>query len=186
MKANSTRTGNPMVEIQTNSPEQTRQLGQAIGRTLKTGLAIQLCGDLGSGKTCLVQGLARGLAVPAGYDITSPTYTLINEYPGRLPLFHVDLYRLNDRVDAEMIGLWEIFGQQAVVAVEWAERLTEEDWPEEHLKIVFATIDDRRRSLRLIGCGLETDNLISEAVEIWQAGINETNRPPGHNRFPGA
>lgn len=167
-----------MNELTTCSPEQTRALGHAIGSALKTGLAIRLRGDLGSGKTCLVQGLARGLDVPGGYDITSPTYTLINEYPGRLPLFHVDLYRLNDSVDAEMIGLWEIFSHQAVVAVEWSERLKDDDWPEEYLTLIFTTLDDQCRLIRLIGCGLETDNLIKEAVDIWQANTNKTTGLP--------
>ena len=65
----------------TRSPEETRCLGQHLGQCLQRGTILRLYGDLGSGKTCLVQGLARGLAVPAGYDITSPTYTLIHEYP---------------------------------------------------------------------------------------------------------
>lgn len=157
-----------MQEIISYSPGQTRALGEAIGQGLKEGLAIQLNGDLGSGKTCLIQGLAQGLDVPAGYDVTSPTYTLINEYPGRLPLFHVDLYRLNDSVDAEMIGLWEIFSRRNVVAVEWAERLDSDDWPETYLKLNFFTVDDLCRRIQLIGCGLETDNLIKEAVELFE------------------
>jgi len=157
-----------MQEILSHNPDQTRALGKIIGQGLKEGLAIQLHGDLGSGKTCLVQGLAEGLDVPAGYDVTSPTYTLINEYPGRLPLIHVDLYRLNDSVDAEMIGLWEIFNQRNVVAVEWAERLAPDDWPETHLKLLFFTVDDLCRRIHLIGCGLETDNLIKEAVELFE------------------
>ncbi len=157
-----------MQEIISHSPDQTHALGKAIGRVLKEGVAIQLNGDLGSGKTCLIQGLAQGLDVPTGYDITSPTYTLINEYPGRLPLFHVDLYRLNNSVDAEMIGLWEIFSHQAVVAVEWAERLDPDDWPETLLRLTFFTVDDLCRRIQLIGCGLETDNLIREAIDLFE------------------
>ena len=102
-----------------------QDIGQGIGRTIgKTaGTVLSLRGDLGSGKTALVQGLARGLEVPGKVYVTSPSYTLVNEYPGRLPLFHIDLYRLSDP-DFEDIGLYDILDTHpAVVAIEWAERL---------------------------------------------------------------
>jgi tRNA threonylcarbamoyladenosine biosynthesis protein TsaE len=86
-------------------------------------MLISLTGPLGCGKTAFVQGLAEGLGVPQEYYITSPTFTLINEYPGRLPLYHVDLYRLDDLVELEDIGLDEILAAEGVVAVEWAEKL---------------------------------------------------------------
>ena len=154
-----------MQEIITHSSKQTHALGRCLGQQLKYGIALRLCGDLGSGKTCFVQGLARGLEVPDAYEITSPTYTLINEYPGRLPLYHADLYRLDGSVDAEMLGLWEVFDSQSVAAVEWSERLAEEEWPERHLKIDFTIIDDDRRRIQLIGYGRDTDNLILGAVK---------------------
>ena len=142
-------------------------LGKLIGERLRAGLTLRLSGDLGSGKTCFVQGLARGLEVPEQYDITSPSYTLINEYPGRLPLCHADLYRLEGRMDAETVGLWDLFDSDAVVAVEWAERLDEADWPESSLGVAISIVNDRTRCIRLIGYGLESDNLIREAVENW-------------------
>lgn len=157
-----------MHQITTQSADETNALGRCLGQQLKEGIALRLCGDLGSGKTCFVQGLARGLGVPEAYEITSPTYTLINEYPGRLPLFHVDLYRLDGNVDAEMIGLWEIFDMEAVAAVEWSERLAEEEWPERHLKIDLTIIDDDQRRIQLIGYGRGTDNLIMGAVTNWE------------------
>jgi tRNA threonylcarbamoyladenosine biosynthesis protein TsaE len=80
--------------ITTHSVEETRELGRKIGLLIKQPFIIALIGDLGCGKTAFVQGLALGLGVPADYYITSPTFTLINEYPGRWPLFHVDLYSL--------------------------------------------------------------------------------------------
>jgi tRNA threonylcarbamoyladenosine biosynthesis protein TsaE len=153
-----------MHELTTHTPDQTRALGRCLGQQLKERITLRLCGELGSGKTCFVQGLARGLDVPDGYDITSPTYTLIHEYPGRLPLFHIDLYRLGGSADAEMIGLWEIFDSEAVAAVEWSERLAEQEWPERHLKIDFTILDDQRRRMRLFGYGRDSDNLIMEAV----------------------
>lgn len=109
--------------ISSRSDEETRHIGQIIGEMAEAGAIIALRGDLGSGKTALVQGLAKGLEVPQSYYITSPSYTLVNEYPGRLPLFHIDLYRLSD-VDFEDIGLYDILdAHSGVVAIEWAERL---------------------------------------------------------------
>ena len=109
--------------ISSHSVEETRHIGQIIGEMAAAGTLIALRGDLGSGKTALVQGLARGLQVPETVYVTSPSYTLVNEYPGRLPLFHLDLYRLSD-LDFEDIGLYDILDtHSAVVAIEWAERL---------------------------------------------------------------
>jgi tRNA threonylcarbamoyladenosine biosynthesis protein TsaE len=109
--------------ISSRSAEETRQIGEIIGEMAEPGTFIALKGDLGSGKTALVQGLARGLNVPEKVYVTSPSYTLIHEYPGRLPLFHLDLYRLSD-LDFGDIGLHDILdSRSAVVAIEWAERL---------------------------------------------------------------
>ena len=104
--------------------EETRHIGQIIGEMADAGTILALKGDLGSGKTALVQGVASGLKVPDRYYVTSPSYTLVNEYPGRLSLFHLDLYRLSD-MDFDDIGLYDILDtHSAVVAIEWAERLS--------------------------------------------------------------
>jgi tRNA threonylcarbamoyladenosine biosynthesis protein TsaE len=109
--------------ISSRSDEETRRIGEIIGEMAEAGTIIALRGDLGSGKTALVQGLARGLEVPEKVYVTSPSYTLVNEYPGRFPLFHLDLYRLSNP-DFEDIGLYDILdSHSAVVAIEWAERL---------------------------------------------------------------
>jgi tRNA threonylcarbamoyladenosine biosynthesis protein TsaE len=110
--------------ISSRSDEETRLIGKIIGEMAEAGIIIALKGDLGSGKTALVQGLARGLNVPKKIYVTSPSYTLVQEYPGRLPLFHIDLYRLSE-MDFEDIGLYDILDtKSAVVAIEWAERLS--------------------------------------------------------------
>lgn len=110
--------------ISSASVEETRRIGRIIGEMAVAGTVIALQGDLGSGKTALVQGIARGLNVPETVYVTSPSYALIHEYPGRLSLFHLDLYRLTDP-DFEDIGLYEILDtDSAVVAIEWAERLS--------------------------------------------------------------
>lgn len=159
----------PACHITTQTAEQTRKLGELIGACLQSGTVIQLIGDLGSGKTCFVQGLARGLAVPPEYDITSPTYTLVHEYPGRLPLAHVDLYRIADEMDAEAIGLLDLMDSRTVVAVEWADRLSDGFWPRETLHVHFQPQDDGTRCIHLFGYGLQTGNLIKEIFSSWNA-----------------
>jgi tRNA threonylcarbamoyladenosine biosynthesis protein TsaE len=111
---------------------------------------LALTGDLGSGKTVFVRGLARGLAVPPAFYITSPTYTLINEYPGRLPLYHVDLYRLSDPQDAEFIGLFDLMAGGGVTAIEWADRI-DGQLPADRLDIRLDIIDDDTRRIDITG-----------------------------------
>ncbi|MGC8713835.1 MAG: tRNA (adenosine(37)-N6)-threonylcarbamoyltransferase complex ATPase subunit type 1 TsaE [Leptodesmis sp.] len=115
--------------------EATRSLGVQLGKTLEAGSVILLQGDLGSGKTTLVQGIGEGLGIPESID--SPTFTLINEYPGgRLPLYHLDLYRLEgpEVADLHLETYWE--GQEVepgIVAIEWSDRLL--DRPASYLQI---------------------------------------------------
>ncbi|MCP4689256.1 MAG: tRNA (adenosine(37)-N6)-threonylcarbamoyltransferase complex ATPase subunit type 1 TsaE [Desulfobacterales bacterium] len=111
------------LKITTHSLEETWRLGERLGAGIREKVVLTLDGDLGSGKTAFVQGLARGLETPPECYVTSPSYTLINQYPGRLPLYHVDLYRLDGPGDFEDVGLYEILEDPGVVAIEWAERL---------------------------------------------------------------
>ncbi len=103
-----------------HSPEETRALGRAVGRHVQAGDLITLRGDLGAGKTTFVQGLAEGMEVTE--PVVSPSFTLLHEHPGRVKLYHLDLYRLVT-ADLPDIGLDDVLGAEAVVAVEWSERL---------------------------------------------------------------
>ena len=149
------------IEIHTDSPDQSRQLGFLVGRCLDSPALIGLKGDLGCGKTVFVQGLARGLNVPERYRITSPTYTFINEYPGRLTLFHVDLYRITDPEELTDIGFEDVAGGQGVTAIEWAERLPA---GENRLDMVVTIqmTGDYSRTWRFFFYGRAADNLIRE------------------------
>jgi len=140
------------VTLVTAAAEETRRLGERCGRLLRTPMVIYLIGDLGSGKTVFVQGLARGLDVAADYAVTSPSFTLINEYPGRLRLFHIDLYRLSAHTDLDDLGLTEILHGEGVAAVEWADKLTDYAVAE-RLEIRFEFEDDDRRRLRVVAYG---------------------------------
>jgi len=110
------------VVITTQSTEETEEVGRLMGRAVTGPLVLTLAGDLGSGKTCFARGLARGLGVDEAYPVTSPTYTIVNEYPGRLPLFHLDLYRLGGGDELEEIGYRDMLQQGGVMVVEWPER----------------------------------------------------------------
>ncbi len=151
-------------QITTRTADETQKLGKTIGKWIEHPLVIGLTGDLGSGKTAFVQGLAEGLEVPAQYYITSPTFTLINEYPGRLPLFHIDLYRLDDNSDLQDIGLDELLYDQAVIAIEWAEKMSG-NLPAGHLTMTFEITDDDYREIRLIAYGHKLANLL-KALEL--------------------
>ncbi len=109
--------------VHTNSPQHSLNLGAFVGSRLTGPAVIGLQGDLGCGKTVFVQGLARGLEVPERYPVTSPTYTLINEYPGRLPLCHLDLYRIGDPEELPDIGFDDALAGGGVAVIEWAEHL---------------------------------------------------------------
>ena len=102
----------------------TEAFGRTIGRSLAGGETLALSGELGAGKTALVRGIATGLGTPSN-QVTSPTFVLIHEYEGRLPLIHVDLYRLRSGAEAEGIGLQEYFHGNIVTAIEWAAKFPE-------------------------------------------------------------
>ena len=146
------------ITFESDSPAATRRIAARIGRRATPGLVLAIEGDLGSGKTCFVQGLARGLGVPPEVYVTSPSYTLVNSYEGRLPLHHVDLYRLAG-VDLDDIGLYDLMGPAAVVAIEWPERMAE-DRPADIMAVHLQVTASDHRRLTLAGYGLAAVNLI--------------------------
>lgn len=109
-----------MRTVITHSPEETWELAAELANELGPGTVIALHGDLGAGKTCFIQGYAAALGISE--PVTSPTYTLIGEYEGRLPLHHIDLYRLSGPQEALGLGLEEYFDADGITAIEWAER----------------------------------------------------------------
>ena len=112
------------MEFITNSPEETEAVGQALGKVLKAGTVLAYEGDLGAGKTAFTRGLARGLE--AADPVTSPTYTIVNEYlSGRLPLFHFDMYRLSSADDLWDIGWEDYLDRGGICAVEWSENVAD-------------------------------------------------------------
>lgn len=112
------------MEFITNSPEETEKIGAAVGRIIPAGTVLAYRGDLGAGKTAFTRGLARGLGFKEA--VTSPTYTIVNEYlGGRLPLFHFDMYRLSSADDLFDIGWEDYLSRGGVCAVEWSEQVAD-------------------------------------------------------------
>ncbi|MDR1128673.1 MAG: tRNA (adenosine(37)-N6)-threonylcarbamoyltransferase complex ATPase subunit type 1 TsaE [Treponema sp.] len=109
------------IEIITRSPEETAKLGEKLARHLKAGTVIALRGTLGTGKTCLAKGIARGLGVKE--TVTSPTYTIICEYEGTVPFYHIDAYRLSGDEEFEALGAEDLLYGEGVTVIEWSERI---------------------------------------------------------------
>ena len=116
----------------TNSYEETERVAEELAKSLKGGEVIAMYGDLGTGKTAFVRGLVRALGIEG--HITSPTFTIMNAYNGRLPLYHVDVYRIADPDEMYEIGCDEYIGSDGVCVIEWAE-LIEDILPDEYIKI---------------------------------------------------
>ena len=110
-------------DIASNSPGQTIELGQRLGSQLKGGEVVAVCGPLGSGKTHLIKGIAAGAGARDGRAVNSPTFVIVNEYAGRLDIFHIDAYRLNSIAEFEMLGFDDYCYPQSVVLIEWADKI---------------------------------------------------------------
>ena len=143
--------------LKSRSPAETRRIGARLGRLLQAGDIVLLTGELGSGKTCLVQGIGRGLAVPD--PVTSKSFVLLGEYQGRLTLYHSDLYRLEDPLEAEDLALTEYCAEGALV-VEWADRAWEV-FPPEHLLVRLEITGTRERDLTLEARGERYEGLLA-------------------------
>lgn len=110
-------------DVVSNSAEETIELGRKIGSQLKGGEVVAVCGALGSGKTHLIKGIAAGAGAAEAGEVTSPTFVIINEYKGRLDIYHIDAYRLDSNLEFEMIGFDDYCQPQSVVLIEWADKI---------------------------------------------------------------
>jgi tRNA threonylcarbamoyladenosine biosynthesis protein TsaE len=130
------------------SPEETADLGSALAERLVPGSVVALRGGIGAGKTVFAKGIARGLGVSE--PVTSPTYPIIAEYEGRLPLYHIDAYRLKDDADFSGIGGEELLFGSGVSVIEWSERLPQ-SIPDTAITVEIALLEDGRRSIQIRG-----------------------------------
>ena len=146
-----------MKEILTTSTEETLVVGEKLGARASPGDIVALYGDLGTGKTVLVKGMAKGLGVKR--EIVSPTYMLIREYEGRIPLYHFDLYRLDSLRSIQDLGYEEYLYGNGLAAIEWAEKLASLISPE-HLRVELEDAGPECRKLRFIPRGARYERMI--------------------------
>jgi tRNA threonylcarbamoyladenosine biosynthesis protein TsaE len=149
---------NSFTVVSRSDPE-TRRWGMKLGHLLSGGEIIGLIGELGVGKTCFVRGVAAGLEVSKDAWIRSPSFTLINEYEGRLPIYHIDLYRIGSREEAEGLNLREYIHGDGVSLVEWFEHLPAED-VDEYLELRMTHAGGNRRKLNFIDHGERYERII--------------------------
>ncbi len=146
------------IEVLTLSEKETQDFGKKLGKLLRPGDLILLYGDLGSGKTTFVKGIAEGIEVNPEVYITSPTFSLVNIYEGKYTLYHIDLYRISFE-EAVELGIWE-FLSDGIVVIEWADKL-EEIPKEDFLEVVFEFLEDSKRKVVITGYG-EWKELLKE------------------------
>jgi tRNA threonylcarbamoyladenosine biosynthesis protein TsaE len=152
------------VLIVSESPQATEQLGFSLARLLRPGDFIALHGELGAGKTKFAGGVAKGLGVDPAVPVTSPTYTLLNIYQGRIPLYHFDLYRLQGDDDAVALGFPDYFSGGGVSLVEWPERLQAE-LPSARLEIQMKYGAETVREIELIPVGPGYEKLLAQLAD---------------------
>lgn len=144
----------------TRGPNGTRRVGEMIGRFLKKGDVIALFGGLGTGKTCFVQGLAKGIGVKEW--IRSPSFIIINEYMGRIPLYHIDLYRVEGMEELIGLGFQEyIYQDEGASVIEWAQKFIE-ILPKVYLRVEFSWVGKTSRRIDLIPNGEHFQRMIED------------------------
>jgi tRNA threonylcarbamoyladenosine biosynthesis protein TsaE len=153
------------IALFSNSPSETFRIGRILGEALKEGDCVAITGELGSGKTCLTQGIAKGLGVSDNYVVTSPTFTLLNEYPGsETVLYHLDVYRLIGSADLVEMGYDEYLSGGGVMVIEWAEKIIDQI-PEGALFITISHLEEDMRKIELTGC--------PEKIDSWELNLRQ-------------
>jgi len=149
--------------IITKSPKETKKLGREISKLVQPGDLLAFYGALGTGKTCFIQGVSEGLEVKD--YVTSPSFTIINEYQGKIPIYHFDLFRLNNIEEIFELGYEEYFYGEGVTLIEWAEKI-ERLLPRNHLKIEIEFKDYYKRKFFFIPYGNRFNKLLEELTRI--------------------
>ncbi len=151
------------LNIITKSSEEMKNLGKEVGKLAKSGDLLAFYGELGAGKTCFIQGISRGLEVKD--YVTSPSFTIVNEYQGKIPVYHFDLFRLDNTEEIFELGYEEYLYGEGLTVIEWAEKV-EHFLPKEHLKIYIEFEDRGRRKISFIPQGERFEEYLKELKKI--------------------
>ena len=146
-----------MMKFLSRNPEETQILGFRLGRTLRPGRVVCLYGDLGAGKTTFVKGIAQAHGIPGG-NVSSASYLIIAEYYNEVPIYHVDLYRVDKMSDVEATGIWDYIYGEGITVIEWAEKLG--DVPDDFIRVKFDIIDEGIRDIAIEGLNEKDWNYI--------------------------
>lgn len=156
--------------LMSSSPGETEELGRRLGALLTRGMFIALHGELGSGKTCFTRGLVATAAPESAHLVASPTFAIMNQYPGPIPLYHFDFYRLSSCHEIAELGFEEYLQEDGICIAEWSERLGEM-LPQEHLSITFEHAGNDQRHIILEAKGPETDILLTKFAALEKSVI---------------
>ncbi len=132
-----------------NSPDETIAIGRKIGAQLRGGEVLAVCGELGSGKTHLIKGIASGAGAGDSKQVNSPTFVIVNEYPGRLDIYHIDAYRLDSVGEFEMTGFDDYCRSDSVVMIEWADKIESALGGVNYLRIELSHSGPTKRSIHI-------------------------------------
>jgi tRNA threonylcarbamoyladenosine biosynthesis protein TsaE len=150
-----------VVVLHTKSTSETIRIGKRLGKLLLPGDVVALVGELGTGKTQFIKGIAAGVEVGNPTYVSSPSFTLINEYRGKTSFYHIDLFRLKTEKEAEELGLEEYLGSEGITAIEWADRIPSL-LPKEILWIKILYTGKQTRAIEILGKGKRYEDIINE------------------------
>jgi len=149
------------LKLTSTGPQHTEAMGRFVGESLSPGCVLALVGTLGAGKTMFARGVAAGNRLPADCTVSSPTFALVNEYPGTLTLFHLDAYRLSGAMELDALGFDEMCESGGAVMIEWADRV-EECIPGDHVRIEFDVQAEDTRTLRFVAKGERSTQIVEK------------------------
>ena len=143
------------------SVDETIKLGVKLGKILSKGDVVALSGELGSGKTTLIKGIARGIGIKDTRYVNSPSFIIIKEYKGRIPLYHFDVYRLEDPSSLDTVGYKEFFYGDGATVIEWADKI-KELLPDEYLGLELFVKSENEREIKITGRGIRYEDLLKK------------------------
>jgi len=149
------------IVFKTFNPGETETIGMRLGKQFLGGEVVSLRGELGSGKTCFTRGIARGLGINHQIPVVSPSFTLINEYPGKIPLFHFDFYRIDEVEKIFDLGYEEYFYGKGVTVIEWGEKIAK-FLPSEYMEVFFTILEDEIREIKIKAQGKQFIEMLKD------------------------